>query len=129
MTTLVPDIRRLNWQPKIGEPGEVVTEFDDINQCIRTIIMTPKGSDPLRPTFGADALQYIDIPENFATAPLIAEVAAAILAWEPRVELVAVRPYFDTAYPGHVDLEIAWKFRGIETEVVSRYTLARGGYQ
>ena len=126
MATAIPT-GRLNWQPKLGAPGEVVTEFDDINQCIQIILTTPKGSDPLRPTFGADALQYIDIPGNFATAPLIADAAAAILAWEPRVELVAIQPEFDTSSPGHVTLHVRWKFRGIDQEVVTRYELSRGG--
>lgn len=123
MTTLVHKITTPNWQPKLGEPGSVVTDFEDIIQSIKIIVTTPKGSDPLRPTFGSDALHYLDMPVNQGTAPLIADVAMAILAWEPRVTLVRVTPRPDLANPGHVDLDIEWSFHGITKSQISSYRL------
>ena len=57
-----------DWQPALGSLGEVVTDLADIAQAIDIILTTPRGSDPHRPTFGADLLQFIDQPEIAATA-------------------------------------------------------------
>ncbi|HWO57698.1 MAG TPA: GPW/gp25 family protein [bacterium] len=113
MAVALNSIRSRNWQPALGESGAVVLDHRDIDQAIRIILTTPKGSDPHRPEFGADLLQYIDRPEVEATPYLIAEIADAILLWEPRVELVSIRPTWGLA---QVTLEIDWRFRGIEAE-------------
>jgi len=39
--------------------GQVVEGVADINQCIGIILSTPKGSDPLRPTFACDLWRWI----------------------------------------------------------------------
>jgi len=109
MTTLLPSIRARDWQPRLGATGEVVTDLADIAQAIAIIVTTPRGSDPHRPLFGADILQFIDQPEGEATVGLIAEVATAILAWEPRLDLVSITPTFAL---GHVTLDIVWTRRG-----------------
>lgn len=77
------------WQPQIGTPGQVVLDAQDIDQCIRTIMTTPKGADPLRPLFGFDGWQYIDWPINQARPHLVREITAA-LAWEPRIVIERV---------------------------------------
>ena len=77
-------ITSIHWQPKLGEPGAVVLDAQDVDQCIRIILSTPKGSDPLRPLFGFDGWQYIDWPINQARPHLVREISAA-LTWEPRI--------------------------------------------
>jgi len=109
MTTALASIRARDWQPALGEIGAVVTDLADIAQAITIILTTPPGSDPHRPTFGADLLQFIDQPEIEATAPLIAAAADAILAWEPRLELTSITPTFGL---GQVTLAIVWTRRG-----------------
>lgn len=113
-------IRSVNWQPALGESGAVVEDLADINQAIAIILTTPKGSDPHRPEFGADLLQYIDRPEVEATPYLIAEAADAILAWEPRVDLVSITPAYGLA---QVTLSIAWKFRNGSAPQTTEVTL------
>ncbi|MGH8013519.1 MAG: GPW/gp25 family protein [Candidatus Binataceae bacterium] len=91
------DITSADWSMALdaaGEPGsglgQVVQGLADVNQCIQIILTTPKGSDPLRPTFGADVWRYIDFPIDSAIPAIVAEVTAAIMTWEPRVKVTAV---------------------------------------
>ena len=105
MTTLLNEIQSVDWQPKLGEIGSVVEGMDDINQCIRIILTTRKGSDPHRPEFGADLWQYIDYPVNQAIPNIIREAMDAIHMWEPRVDINSIKPTVDGA---HVTLAIEW---------------------
>lgn len=108
MTTLA-ELRARWWQPRLDGVGETVTDLADLDQALRIIVTTPKGSDPHRPEFGADILQYLDRPQLSETPALIAEIARAILAWEPRLELVSIIPTHDLA---HVTLAITWRLKG-----------------
>nr|WP_294864341.1 GPW/gp25 family protein [uncultured Pseudogulbenkiania sp.] len=98
------DIQSADWSPQLGEPGVVVEDLDDIDQCIRIVIGTPKGSVPLRPLFGCDAWLWQDAPVDVALPNVVREVYAAIAMWEPRAEIVGV-----TLSPG--DDEAHWKIR------------------
>lgn len=70
--------------------NNVVIDIDDINQCISVILTTPKGSDPLRPTFGSNCHDYIDYPVNTARPHLVREIVDALNAWEPRISIIKV---------------------------------------
>src|SRR6202521_3686111 len=94
--TLV-DISSADWSLELdatGEPGSgignVVEGLSDVNQCIQIILTTPKGSDPLRPTFGADVFRYIDAPISAAIPAIVREVTEAITRWEPRVTVISI---------------------------------------
>lgn len=110
-----------DWQLALGQPGAIVTDLDDIGQCIRVILTTPKGSDPLRPEFGADAGQYIDYPIDQAAPHLVRVCWDAIELWEPRVELISIRPRLGDA-PGHLILQINWRRRGAGTGAAEQAT-------
>ncbi len=70
--------------------GQVVQGVADINQCIGIILATPKGSDPLRPTFACDLWRWIDAPITVARPNLVREIVEAITKWEPRVRVLSV---------------------------------------
>lgn len=89
MTTL-NEIKSVDWQPEINEIGNVVEGIDDIDQCIKIILMTRKGTDPHRPEFGSDIWQYIDYPINEAIPNIIREAFDAITLWESRVQINAI---------------------------------------
>jgi uncharacterized protein len=93
--------------------GSVVQGVADVNQCIQIILTTPKGSDPLRPTFGADVWRYIDSPINTAIPAIVREVTEAILRWEPRVTVVSVSvtPVLgtDTQTGAQLSIAVTWK--------------------
>ena len=65
--TNLNEITYIDWQYKLNKIGSVAEGVEDINQCIAIILLTQKGSDPLRPTFGSDIYKYIDYPINSAT--------------------------------------------------------------
>ncbi|MDO5650561.1 MAG: GPW/gp25 family protein [Moraxella sp.] len=98
-----------HWQPSLDDDG-IVAGFADVEQAIRIILSTPKGSVPHRPEFGCAGLDLID--GQFAkVAPLfIAYATDAILANEPRVQSVKIsaKQYDETkAFAGAV-FSILW---------------------
>jgi len=116
------DITSADWSLALDTPGipgsgigNVVQGLADVNQCIRIILTTPKGSDPLRPTFGADVWRYIDSPINAAIPAIVREVTEAITRWEPRVTVVSVTasPVLggDTQADAHLNVAVTWRLK------------------
>jgi phage baseplate assembly protein W len=114
------DIVSADWSLMLDTPGAagsglgtVVQGAADVNQCLQIILTTPKGSDPLRPTFGADLFQFIDYPIKAAIPALVAEITDSITRWEPRIKLlsVLVQPVIDaTAQSGaHLNVTLTWQ--------------------
>lgn len=96
-----------HWQLALGGDG-VVQQIADIHQCIRIILTTPKGSDPLRPEFGCDAGNYLDLPLDAARPHIVREVREA-LSWEPRVSVSAVTVSRGNEQSGgHAVVRIDW---------------------
>jgi len=79
-----------NWQPSALNFGTIVTDADDVGQCLDFILATQKGSDPLRPTFGVDLAKYVDLPQNIAAPNLQKEMLYAVKTWEPRAEIKTI---------------------------------------
>jgi phage baseplate assembly protein W len=95
--------------------GNVVQGLADVDQCIAIILTTPKGGDPLRPTFGADIWRYIDFPIDEALPAIVREITDAITAWEPRVRLLSVSaaPVLDSAAQSGAQLAVTvvWQLK------------------
>ncbi|PBJ94757.1 baseplate protein [Pseudomonas plecoglossicida] len=108
MTTPTPytAIVAAHWQPALGTPGEVVQGLRDIDQSIRIILTTPKGSDAHRPEFGSDLHLYIDWPHDRVTPYLVRETVEAIRRWETRVAVVQVQVLIEEA---HLTLRVVWR--------------------
>ncbi|KRP97490.1 baseplate protein [Pseudomonas lactis] len=108
MTTPIPyiNITAAHWQPALGTSGEVVEGLRDIDQAIRIILTTPKGSDAHRPEFGSDLHLYIDWPTNRVTPHLVRESVDAIRRWESRVSVVQVQVSIDDE---HVTVRVQWR--------------------
>lgn len=86
----VSDIDATDWSMKLGSIGEIVTDIEDIHQCIGTIIGTIKGSVPHNPLFGCDAWKYQDSPIDYAIPNVCREIRAALEQWEQRIEVKTV---------------------------------------
>ena len=91
--------------------GLVVQGVADINQCIGIILATPKGSDPLRPTFACDLWRWIDAPINIARAALVREIVQAITIWEPRVRVLSVVINLAAGTQSYLDVTITWQLK------------------
>jgi phage baseplate assembly protein W len=70
--------------------GGVVQGIPDVAQCIAIILTTPRGTDLLRPDFGCDLWQYIDLPITQSLAPIVRDVYDAIAKYEPRAQVIKV---------------------------------------
>nr|VFK16304.1 MAG: hypothetical protein BECKLFY1418C_GA0070996_102240 [Candidatus Kentron sp. LFY] len=121
MSTAPPtgyDLSPNDWQPALDKGG-VVEGVDDIDQCVRTILLTPKGADPHRPAFGSEIHDYVDWPPDRATPHLVRETVRALRAWEPRISEVDV---VISHTMGHVTATIRWVPKG---DVAARDTDVR----
>jgi Bacteriophage baseplate protein W len=103
------DIVSADWSLKLGAIGEVVQGLADIGQCIAIILTTPKGSDPLRPTFASDLWKYLDRPIQSAAPALVREAFDALALWEPRITVVSVSAAPDPASGSSLTLTVTWK--------------------
>lgn len=88
--------------------SKLMTDIDDISQCIHIIVTTPKGSDPHRPLFGCDVDQYIDYPINIARPYIVREITDALRAWEPRIKVIRVK--VDVVDIAALACKIEWTF-------------------
>ncbi|WP_259674603.1 GPW/gp25 family protein [Pseudomonas fluorescens] len=102
-------ITAAHWQPALGTSGEVVEGLRDIDQAIRIILSTPKGSDPHRPEFGSDLHLYLDWPSNRVTPHLVREAVDAIRLWEPRVSVAQVQVQI---YAAQIIVQVQWRVAG-----------------
>lgn len=111
MTTPIPhtSITAAHWQPTLGTSGEVGEGLHDIDQSIRIILSTPKGSDPHRPEFGSDLHLYLDWPTNRVTPHLVREAVDAIRRWEPRISVVQVHILINTQ---QIIVRVRWGIAG-----------------
>src|ERR1700730_13875070 len=109
------DISSADWSLRLGAIGAIVQGIRDIDQCIAIILTTPRGSDPLRPTFGADLWQYIDNPISVAIPSIVREVNAAIAMWEPRVTVqsINVSPAGESSVQSgaHLSVSVRWQLK------------------
>jgi len=109
------NIRSADWSLALGAISEVVQGIADVEQCLGIIVTTPRGSDPLRPTFGADIWRYIDSPISLALPAIVSELTSAITIWEPRVNLMSVTAQSvndaTTQSGGHLDVTLNWQLK------------------
>lgn len=113
-----------DWSRRVDGYGQVATNLDDIDQAMRIVLATPKGTVPHRPRFGCDAWRYLDYPVSVALAHIVREATEALHEWEPRAEVAGIDTSVDYAT---VTLAISWQVTlgtaGSVTEV--RYALSK----
>lgn len=101
---LIQEITAKDWSLSTSAQGEIAQGLRDISQCIYIIATTVKGSDPLRPEFGADIVQYLDRPASQVPA-LIRAITEAIEIWETRVTVTRVSYKVEGS---HLTFKIEW---------------------
>lgn len=102
-------IGAVDWSPKLGEIGQVVESIADVEQEINIVLVTPKKSDPHRPTFGSDVWQYVDHPINEAGPKMVAAAIEAINTWISRAKVERVTA---EAASENVRLTVYWRLIG-----------------
>lgn len=125
MATNKADIKHVHWQLRLGEVepegGPVVAGYDDINQAILLIAMTPIGSVPSNPAKGCDLIPALDKPPAVAIPMICTAVWDAITLWEPRVETQTVSgKAIDVA---HYEIDVPWRVKGDVAAQIQRTTI------
>lgn len=113
------DLKARNWTYSLQTIGDMVQGVAEISQCILVIVTTQKGSDPLRPEFGADLYLYLDQPSN-NVAKMINSIAEALDIWETRIEIKKIAFKVDV---GTVDFEITWREKTSNISATTKITL------
>lgn len=87
--------------------GRTLDGLEHIRQSVRDILTTPIGSRVMRREYGSLLPELIDAPLNDAT--LLQAYAATVMAlirWEPRIRITAVRRAVSTSQHGAAIIEI-----------------------
>lgn len=96
--------------------GRALEGVEHIRQSVRDILATPIGSRVMRRDYGSLLPELIDAPLNDAT--LLQAYSASVMAlirWEPRLRVTAVRRSVSTTRPGAAMLEIEGQTASGET--------------
>jgi len=81
---LLQDINTSQWSQALAGPGLVVTDLEDIKQCLYIIVATRKGSAPFWFDFGCSLFDWLDEPMTVAAPKIARDIRASIAQWEPR---------------------------------------------
>lgn len=102
----------------VGPDDEInmVADEDDIRQAIRIILETDPGERVMRPDFGAGLRRMVFEPINTSTMALVQQrVEAALVAWEPRIDVQQVVVSAERAALGVLDIRIDYLVRTTNT--------------
>lgn len=85
---------------------------DDVREAIRTILATSRGERAMRPDFGAGLDDLLFEPVAATTFALVRHrVEEALVAWEPRIDVRAVRVSAQGPVRNRLDIEIDYVLR------------------
>jgi len=85
---------------------------EKIRQSILLILETAKGERVMRPHFGCGIHEYVFAVVNSAVLTLVGNsIKEALLKWEPRVEVLSVKPATDRLNVGILDISIDYRVR------------------
>lgn len=100
----------------LGDEINMVADEDDIREAIRIILETDPGERVMRPDFGAGLRHLVFEPINTSTLALVQQrVEAALVAWEPRIEVREVVVSAERAALGVLDIHIEYLVRTTNT--------------
>jgi hypothetical protein len=99
---------------KVGASGSIETSNgpDRVRDAIWIIISTGIGERLMRPTFGAGVHDYVFQPNTPAIRTALADaIKQALVKWEPRIDLDAVRVDPVSGEPSQVIASIDYRLR------------------
>ena len=86
----IVQIQTKNWQKARNTIGGIVTETEDIRQCINTICSVRKGKIPYMPEFGTDIADAVGENSDDAIDIIASVLKREIPVQEPRCEITEV---------------------------------------
>ncbi|WOE81590.1 GPW/gp25 family protein [Pseudomonas protegens] len=91
--------------------GQPLSGIEHVRQSIEDILTTPLGSRRMRPEYGSNLRRYVDLPVTGGWKSAVqAEVARALLRWEPRLKLERVRVI--AVVGGQISFELVGQYLG-----------------
>jgi Bacteriophage baseplate protein W len=85
---------------------------EDVRQAIRTILGSSRGERRMRPDFGAGLDELVFSPVSTTTFALVRHrVEQALIAWEPRIDVRAVRVTSQGPVRNRLDIDIDYVLR------------------
>lgn len=101
------------------DDGKTLSDLDHLRQSVRDILVTPVGSRVMRRDYGSLLSALIDQPQNPAVKlQVMAACYMALLRWEPRLQLTAIR--LESTYDGQLAVELT----GVRSESGSAFSLS-----
>lgn len=103
-----------------------------VEQSILIILGTARGERVMRPTFGSRLRELLFAPQNASTRALAARhVTDALRAWEPRIDVLAVRAEWRGGPVGVLDISIDYRVRSTNSEfnLVYPFYLREGSHE
>ena len=89
----------------------------DIEQAIQLILGTAPGERPMRPEFGCGVHDFVfDSIDANTIGNMEQAIRDALIRWEPRIEVEAVRFDSTDATAGLLTIDIIYKVRATNTE-------------
>jgi phage baseplate assembly protein W len=107
--------------------NETVTDAKAINNAIKNILFTPKGSMPGKPTFGSDLFKLIFSPLDHITKDLAKRyIREALRDWEKRIVIRKIDikdiPEYNRLI---INLEYVYRDKGLDVNEQISLTLAQ----
>lgn len=99
----------------VGNDGRItMAEYnDDIQKAMVIILKTAKGERVMRPDFGCGIHTFVFQVINTTTLSLIEHyVKEALLQWEPRIDVIAVKTSTENLDDGQISIDITYRVRG-----------------
>lgn len=100
-----------NWQHARGTIGGVVTEAEDVEQCIETICSCEKGSVIHNPELGLPLMEILDKPLTEVIPVLRQMVKTELEYQEPRITIDSMA--FEANEYGFLVIKTAYIFENI----------------
>ena len=104
----------LNFPLRVDALGslELVSADRDIQQSIGIILGTRPGERVMRPEFGCQVHDLIFEPRDaILVGKIRSSVMKALARWEPRIEVIDVRPVVDSESDGSVVVTIDYQVK------------------
>lgn len=90
---------------------------EDIKEAIRIILFTAKGERVMRPDFGCGIHNYVFEAISTSVLGLMeSSVREALMRWEPRIELIAVKVLTDRISEGILIISIDYRVRSTNNQ-------------